>query len=303
MMKKRLFITGAHGFIGKNLVEQLQDKYKIFAPTHLQLELLNEIDVHNYIKKNRIDVIIHCANVGGARDTLNVRNPLFINLKIFFNILRNAQLVEKIINFGSGAEYGKTRDLVNVKENELDKVVPKDDYGFYKYVCSKFIEKTENILSLRLFGVYGRYENYKIRLISNSILKNLYEIPITIKQNVFFSYLYIDDLVKIVDFFIQHKTRYKIYNVTPNQKIDLITIAKIINKLNLKKSTIAIENEGLNFEYSGSNKRLKKELKINFTSYDKGIGKLIEYYRRNLAGFNRREIVRDKYIRYCLTKK
>ena len=86
MMKKRLFITGAHGFIGKNLVEQLQDKYKIFAPTHLQLELLNEIDVHNYIKKNRIDVIIHCANVGGARDTLNVRNPLFINLKIFFNI-------------------------------------------------------------------------------------------------------------------------------------------------------------------------------------------------------------------------
>ena len=185
----------------------------------------------------------------------------------------------------------------------MDKVVPKDDYGFYKYVCSKFIEKTENILSLRLFGVYGRYENYKIRLISNSILKNLYEIPITIKQNVFFSYLYIDDLVKIVDFFIQHKTRYKIYNVTPNQKIDLITIAKIINKLNLKKSTIAIENEGLNFEYSGSNKRLKKELKINFTSYDKGIGKLIEYYRRNLAGFNRREIVRDKYIRYCLTKK
>ena len=110
-------------------------------------------------------------------------------------------------------------------------------------------------------------------------------------------------MVKIVDFFIQHKTRYKIYNVTPNQKIDLITIAKIINKLNLKKSTIAIENEGLNFEYSGSNKRLKKELKINFTSYDKGIGKLIEYYRRNLAGFNRREIVRDKYIRYCLTKK
>lgn len=302
-MKKRIFITGGSGFIGKNLSDQLKNKYLIFSPKHEDLELLNEDAVRKYVRKNKIDVIIHCANIGGARDTIDIKDSLHINLRIFFNIIKNSHLVKKIINFGSGAEYDKTRDLVNVKEEEFDTKIPKDDYGFYKYVCSKLIEKSGNILSLRLFGVYGKYENYKIRFISNSILKNLFGTPIIIKQNVVFSYLYVDDLVKIVDFFIQHKTRHKIYNVTPDKKIDLISLAKIINKLSRKKSKINIINRGLNYEYSAANQRLKKEVKINFTSYEQGIKNLIEYYRRSLTKFNRVEIVRDKYLKYCLTKK
>lgn len=302
-MKKRIFITGGSGFIGKNLTDQLKNKYLIFSPRHEDLELLNEDAVRKYVRKNKIDVIIHCANIGGARDTIDIEDSLHINLRIFFNIIRNSHLVKKIINFGSGAEYDKTRDLVNVKEEEFDKRIPKDDYGFYKYVCSKLIEKSRNILSLRLFGVYGKYENYKIRFISNSILKNLFGTPITIKQNVVFSYLHVDDLVKIVDLFIQHKTGHKIYNVTPDKKIDLISLAKIINKLSRKKSKINIINRGLNYEYSASNQRLKKELKINFTSYEQGIKNLIEYYKRILDKINRKEIIEDKYFKYCKTKK
>lgn len=301
-MKKRIFITGGQGFIARNLNEQLKDKYIYFSPSHNELELLDENSVSKYILKNKIDVIIHCANVGGARDVLGIENALYTNLKLFFNIARNSQYVEKIIHFGSGAEYDKTRDLINIKEEEFDKRVPKDDYGFYKYLCSKYIKSTNNIICLRLFGVYGKYENYKIRFISNSILKNLFDLPITINQNVFFSYLYIDDLVKIIDYLIKNQNIHNTYNITPDKKIDLITISKIINKLSEKRSKINVINKGFNFEYSGSNKRLKNEVNIDFSTYENSIKNLIEYYKKNLKKFDKNEISEDKYQKYCLTK-
>ncbi len=301
-MKKRIFITGGHGFIGKNINEQLKDKYMFFSPTHDELELLNENEVKKYVLKNRIDIIIHCANVGGARDVRGIENALYTNLKLFFNIAQNSQYVEKIIHFGSGAEYDKTKDLINVSEEDFDTTIPKDEYGFFKYICSKYIEKRDNIINVRLFGVFGKYENYKIRFISNSILKNLFDLPIAINQNVFFSYLYIDDLIKIIDHFINNKNRYNIYNITPDKKIDLITISKIINKLSKKQSKINVINKGLNYEYSGSNRRLKNEVKIIFSTYENGIKNLIRYYEDNLGKFNKNEILKDKYQKYCSIK-
>ena len=38
---KNILITGGSGFIGKNLREQLQGKYNIYAPSHSELELLD----------------------------------------------------------------------------------------------------------------------------------------------------------------------------------------------------------------------------------------------------------------------
>ena len=43
----------------------------------------------------------------------------------------------KLINFGSGAQYNKARDLVKVKEDTIGTVIPKDDYGYSKYVMSE----------------------------------------------------------------------------------------------------------------------------------------------------------------------
>lgn len=56
-----IFITGGTGFIGRNLKEQLGDKYKIYAPSHQELELLDERKVSDYLKKHHFDVVIHCA--------------------------------------------------------------------------------------------------------------------------------------------------------------------------------------------------------------------------------------------------
>ena len=110
----------------------------------------------------------------------------------------------------------------------MTRVCRTDEHGFFRYVSAKYIETTSNVTELRIFSIFGKYEDYAIRFISNAICKTLFDLPITIKQNRLFDYLYVDDFVPILDFFIQNKPRYKAYNVTPDHAIELLTLAEKI---------------------------------------------------------------------------
>lgn len=299
-----IFLTGGSGFIGRNIIEILGKKYNILAPSHKELELLDTEAVKDYIRSHKIDIIIHTANRGGGRDSKDMANVLEYNTHMFFNIARNSRFVKRIIHLGSGAEYGKQRDLIKVKESAFDSYVPSDDYGFAKYICSKYIEKSDNIINLRLFGVYGKYENYRYKFISNAIVKNLFSLPITIKQNVYFDYLYIDDLIKIIEYFISNERRYNIYNCTRGTTIDLISLANIINEISDNPSEIIVLNEGLNKEYSADNSRLLGELrKFKFTSHKEAITLLYNYYNSIVNKIDKKRIEEDEYIKYCKVSK
>jgi nucleoside-diphosphate-sugar epimerase len=311
-MKEKLsvFISGARGFIGKNLVEFLRDfhgnKYEIYYPYHNELELLDSDQVAQYLENNNIDVIIHCANLGGTRKTnydLGKTDIVSKNLRMFFNLARCVEKSERIrqmIHLGSGAEYDREHYIPRMPEDYFDRFVPKDDYGYSKYVCSKYIEHTPKIINLRMFGVFGKYEDYEYRFISNAIIKNLLGMPIVINQNVFFDYMYIDDMVKLIELFIGKKTNDKFYNAVTGKTIDLLTIADTINKISKNPSEIIIKNPGLNTEYSGDNSRLLRSLgSFNFTSIEDSIRKLYQYYKENFENLNKESVIKDEYINYC----
>lgn len=294
-MKTTLFISGGRGFIGRNLIENLSHKYNILAPTHKELELLDEEKVESYLKKQRIDVIIHAANIGGIRKTINLQNVIPIDLRMFFNLVRCHKFYKKMIFLGSGAEYDKSHPLKQVTEENFDKRVPIDDYGFYKYICSKYIEKVNYITNLRIFGLYGRYEDYETRFISNAICKNIFNLPITMRQNVFFDYLYINDFIKIIDYFINNDCKHKFYNTGRGEKIDLLTIAKMVNKISGKKSEIVIKNPGLKNEYTCDNSRLMDEIRdFHFTDFEETIKELYEWYKSIKSSLSMNSFLVDK---------
>jgi len=296
-----IFITGSNGFIGSHLKEYLQKNYReymLFTPSSKELDLENEERVDEYILSNKIDIIIHLANKGGGRDTLDMKNVVEYNLRMFFNITKHEKNVKKIISFGSGAEYGKHKPIIDIKEEEYLKKQPLDEYGFYKSITSKYIEKCNNIVQLRVFGAYGEYENYRYKFISNAIVKNLLHLPIVISQNVYFDYIYIDDLVKIIDWFIHNENKERIYNVTTGSKIDLITLANIINEVSDFHSEIKIINEGLNNEYSSNNQRLMKELgNFRFTSHKDAICKMRKYFTKNLGKLDTQTVKNDPFLK------
>lgn len=283
-MKLRLLITGGNGFIARNLIENLSNKYFILSPNHKELELTNEQQVISYFKSHKVDVLIHCANIGGTKRTVGIPNITEINLKIFFNLLNCKKYYKKMIFFGSGAEYDKRYNLVKVKENDFGKNIPVDSYGFYKYVCSKFIEKEKNIISLRLFGVYGKYEDFETRFISYAICRTLLNKPINIQKNVVFDYLYINDLVKIVEYFIENEAEYKFYNVGRGFSVDIKTIAHLIIKLFSKNIPINIINKDLNNEYTCDVTRLRRTIKkLEYTDFSASIKEMINYYQSMIS--------------------
>lgn len=308
--KLNVLITGARGFIGKNLVEYLgkahPNRYYLFYPSHSELDLLDTEKIHEFISLNEIDVIIHCASIGGTRKTgydIERTDIVSINLKMFFNLVQCLGIVKKIIHLGSGAEYDLRYYKPHMNENYFDTHIPADDYGFSKYVCSKYIENSEKSVNLRLFGVFGKYEDYQYKFISNAIVKNLLGLPIIINQNVYFDYLYVNDLVKFITYFIEYKNKYKFYNAVSGGTIDLVTIANKINQISENPSEIIIKNAGLNTEYSGDNKRLLEEMPaFLYTPFDDALNELFSWYKDNLDKIDRNTIEKDESLRYCRTK-
>lgn len=264
----------------------MQGEYKLLIPVRKELDLTNTNDVDTYFRKHTIYAVINCAVVGGSRTEEHVNSALSQNLRIFFNLLRNKDKYKKMIHLGSGAEYDKSKPLMRVKEADFGKTMPQDEYGFYKYICSKYIEKEKNVVCLRIFGLFGKYEDYRLRFISNAIVNNLKGLPIIINQNVIFDYVYINDFVKIIEYFIGHKGKHRFYNIGSGKKIDILSIAKIINRVADKKSRIIIKNRGLNNEYSCDNSRLMQEIKnMQFTDSKEAVDELYHWYKDNKSIF------------------
>lgn len=294
-MTLNILLTGGSGFIGKNLFEYLSHKHEVFAPTHQELELLDEDSVRTFFEKHDIDVVIHAAVRPGHRNAKDPTNQFYNNMRMFFNIVRNADMFQKMIFISSGSLYDMRYYEPKMKEQNYDNHIPIDELGLSKYISAKYIEKVENIVELRVFGIYGKYEDYAIRFISNTICKTLFDLPITIKQNRRFDYLYIDDLMPIIDYFLENKGKYKSYNVTPDETIELKILAERIRNISEKNLPIYIAQDGMGMEYSGDNSRLHKEIpEIKFTSIDDGMYQLYQWYKKNIHLINKKYLLFDK---------
>lgn len=303
---KKIAIMGAGGFVGRSLVEHFKDRYNLYPITREQFNMLDEKAVKKFFDETAIDVVINCANQGGSRKTGYDHQKADIvdkNLRMFFFIERCLTPDMKLINFGSGAQYDKARDLIKVEESKSGEHIPKDDYGFSKYVLSKYINKHRLIYNPVIFGLFGRYEDYSFKFISNSILKNIMRLPIDINQNVIFDYLYINDFLKIIELIIENDYNVKEFNITPDDSIDIVSIAKIINQCGSFKSEIIIRNEGYNYQYTGSNKLLKENFPdFKFTPYVDSINELYRYYYDHFGNINQDMILKDEYMNNCKIK-
>ena len=291
----KLLVTGGSGFIGRNIVEQLGLKYNILAPTHSELELLDTDAVGAYLDKNQVDVVIHAAVRPGHRNAKDPGHELHHNTRMFYNLIRKYDRFKKMIYLGSGLVYDLRNYQPKMKEEYLGQHIPVDEGGFSKYIISRYIEKAENITELRVFGIFGRYEDYSIRFISNAICKTLFNLPITIKQNRRFDYIFIDDLMPVLEYFIVNKGSHKAYNVTPDHAIELKLLAEKVLAQSGKKLPIKIAQPGLGMEYSGDNSRIKAEINgLEFTPIDAAIDKLYGWYAENKAKINRELLLVDK---------
>lgn len=295
---KKVLLTGGSGFIGKNITESyLSKKYQIYAPNRTELDLSNDESVHNFFQKNKenFDIVIHSACKPGHRNASEVGGLFYTNSRMFFNLAKYSDSFGKIINIGSGAIYDMQHYQPKMAEEYFGQSIPADEHGFCKYVIGKYIDNSTKIIDLRVFGIFGKYEDYAIRFISNAICKAIHDLPITIRQNRKFDYIDIDDLMPILEFFIETETKHNSYNITPDASIELLKIAEIVNTISQKNLPIKVALEGFGSEYSGDNSRLKKEMKnFEFKKIADSINGLYNWYFSNKNNINKNLLLTDK---------
>lgn len=280
--KKKILLTGGNGFIGKNLKESLQGKYEILAPRSFELDLRSREDVACYFKDNRVDFVIHCATVGGARGIEDSPDTIDANLSMVENILFSKREDVRVILFGSGAMYDKSRSLHKVKEADIGDVVPNDLYGKSKMMIAQKNKNRDDVLCLNIFACYGYGEKAE-RFPTYAIKRVLSGQDIQINQNVVFDYLFVEDMQKIIHYFIENKPKDNIINITPDLSISLMQIAEIVNCLGTKRVEVIVENPIMSNEYTGSNELLRKNMGgVGFTSYEEGLKKLFVYIKKNM---------------------
>ena len=282
-MIKNILITGSGGFIGKNLKKHLENKYNILSPRSFELDCRDKDAVSNYFKENDIDFIIHCGTTGGARGVADKDTTVVDNLAMVINLLETKKDKTRMIVFSSGAMYGRQRPIQKIKEDEVGDIVPLDLYGESKMRIAQLVRDFRDVVCLNIFACYG-YDELPTRFPSYAITQNIKHLPIEINRNVVFDYLFIDDLCRIVEHFVNNNwKKYNIINVTPNKSITMEEISKLINNMSDFESEIIMKDKTLGNEYTGCNERLLSEIEdMKFTPMNVGLKKLYDYLLKNV---------------------
>ena len=249
------------------------------------MDCLDAESVKEHLTKNYYDVVLHFAVYGDAIDkTKDGTKILEYNLWMFWNFANCSHLYGKMIYTGSGAEYDKRYPIVSVTEEDLkNHTIPVDAYGLLKYTVNHVIENSTNIYNLRLFGIFGKYEYWKTKYISNLCCKAIKNLPLSMRKNCFFDYLWIEDFSVLLEkFILLDRPKYHVYNAVSGKRIDLYTIAEIVKKISGRENEIIICGQGYANEYTASNQRIIEEIPdMVFTDMEKAIEELYRWYEKN----------------------
>lgn len=282
---KKVLLVGGSGFIGRHIIEYFKnnDKYQIIAPTSKELNILDEELITSYLKMNYFDIILHFAVYGDGIDkTKDGTKMLEYNLRMFLNFEKNHHLYGKMYYAGSGAEYDKRYDIIEVSEEDEGNHIPIDQYGLMRYTIDRLVRQSDNIYDLKIFGIYGIYEPWQRRFISNCCCKAIKGFPLTIRQNLYFDYIYVKDFCRILERLMDIEPHEHAINVVRGEKIDLYSLAKMVLEISGKELPIYVCEKGLGKEYTADNSRLLEEIgNFDYTDVKTAIKEMYSWYQEH----------------------
>lgn len=293
----KAFITGGTGFIGSNLARKLisegnrvgllfRDESKTWRINDilekvdlLKGDLTNKESLIKTVQEYKPDFIYHLGAYGTYPSfQKDIEKIISININGILNLVDSAKDIP-FINIGSSSEYGEK----NCPMNENDKCHPNNIYGKTKLMQTIYC-KEHNIPTLRLFSVYGPWEE-PTRLIPTLIKTKLNGGEIDLIKSVR-EYAYIEDIINGI---LKATEKYnslkgEIINIGSGHQYSMEEVLRELDKIDSKKIKInwnfqAIQNEPNIWvaDISKAEKLLNWKPKI---SLEEGLKKTYEWWRK-----------------------
>lgn len=265
-----ILVTGANGFVGSNICMYLEQNtsYKIFRGTRNSINLYSFDSINQYIKDNNINTIIHCAIEGGKRTIVDSESIVYNNILMAQNLLA-CKIDGLFINIASGAEFDRSKNLFDSKENEIYLNSPKDYYGISKNIISKLINNLYNGINIRLFGCFY-YNESPNRMIASNLSKYIKKENLIIHQDRYMDFIYIKDLFLILNHILKFNIVGCDINAVYLKKYKLSDIVSVINSLDNFKVPVIIQEKSIGLSYCGNGSKLNS-MNLNLYGLEVGI--------------------------------
>ena len=222
----KIFIAGANGMVGNNLVDYFPQEIQLFTPGRDELNLLNFRDVLSYMESIKPDFVIHAAGlVGGI--IVNIESPvkfLVDNTDMGRNLVLSSYKtgVKNFINLGSSCMYPRnalnplTEDMILKGELEptnegyaLSKIFTQRLCSYINRENKDFFYKT--LIPCNLYGKYDKFHGKNshmvpavIKKIHNAVKNNLSMVEIWGSGKARREFLYAGDLADFIWFAVRN---------------------------------------------------------------------------------------------------
>ena len=169
----RVLVTGGGGFLGRVLLERMQEAgAKVAAPSRAEADLLREADVARMFAEHRPEIVFHlAADVGGIG--YNMANPgrtLYTNAMMGALVMEQARLhgVAKFVGAGSVCAYPEHAG-VPFREDELWDGYPEPTNAPYGLAKRQMLVQGQayraqygfNAIHLLMMNLYGPGDHFE----------------------------------------------------------------------------------------------------------------------------------------------
>ncbi|MTI11383.1 GDP-L-fucose synthase [Rhodospirillaceae bacterium RKSG073] len=252
MENKKIWVAGHNGMVGSAIVRSLQHYNRhILTTTRQELDLTNQQNVMDWIKKNKPDTIfLAAAKVGGIH--ANNSYPaefIYDNLTIETNIIHAAHLnnVEKLVFLGSSCIYPRNASQP-ISEDELltgELESTNEWYAIAKIAGIKLCQAYKkqygcDFISVMPTNLYGPGDNFhpENSHVPAALLDRFHQAKMCDAPKVevwgsgtpFREFLYVDDLADACIYLSQHYTGVLPVNVGTGADLSIRDFAHLIAK-------------------------------------------------------------------------
>lgn len=305
---KKVLVTGAHGFVGRNLIPLLEELpiKDLLAPTRRDCNLVVEAEVRDFFAEHKPDIVLHLAGkVGGiAINKAEPGNFFYENIMMGVLVTHHSYVngAKKLVSLAAGCGYPKNLEAPFTEEGFWEGLPDENSYGYSMAKKNLIIQSwayreqygfdSSVLLPANLYGPHDNFDLETshvvpalIRKFVEAVRNNSQEVEIWGSGKASREFLYSGDTAKAIIDIAEKANSSGPFNLGTGTETSIKELVEIIKKTTGFKGSLTWDSsrpDGQKRRYYDMNNFENTVGYIPDTSLESGVRSTIEWYQNNL---------------------